>query len=327
MRIKFVRVDEIDRKKLALNLAKKAQNRKESGARAGDLLARMGTHKFNPEGASTGPLKEPIQGGRKSKAQRLAKRASFFRKKGLSTPGQADPGTAQDRERALAAGEERGRNRRGMNRAMRQNASTEILGNKMVEGFNKLFQEATISKSRGKGKGEIVKDVKLSKGAIEAMKKRGTKVPGGYSVPSKGKRLPTEIAEAVIEGFDKLLSELSTKTLKSYQGKAIGQMRQGKKSGLSGAKMAKRGKMIHKAGEKIKAQSGDQKPGQFKRSEEEKLTGKTKKVAEARGDTLAARFEKKSGKPFPEDLNVPERGKKAGPRIKAAVRIARGKGK
>lgn len=141
MRIKFVRVDEIDRKKLALNLAKKAQNRKESGARAGDLLARMGTHKFNPEGASTGPLKEPIQGGRKSKAQRLAKRASFFKKKGLSTPGQADPGTAQDRERALAAGEERGRNRRGMNRAMRQNSSTEILGNKIVEGFNSILEK------------------------------------------------------------------------------------------------------------------------------------------------------------------------------------------
>lgn len=85
--------------------------------------------------------------------------------------------------------------RRGY-KAKAQNSSTEILGNKMVEGFNKLFQEATISKSRGKGKGEIVKDVKLSKGALEAAKKRGTKVPGGYSVPSKGKRLPTEIAEA-----------------------------------------------------------------------------------------------------------------------------------
>lgn len=234
MRIKFVRVDEIDRKKLALNLAKKAQNRKESGARAGDLLARMGTHKFNPEGASTGPLKEPIQGGRKSKAQRLAKRASFFRKKGLSTPGQADPGTAQDRERALAAGEERGRNRRGMNRAMRQNASTEILGNKMVEGFNKLFQEATISKSRGKGKGEIVKDVKLSKGAIEAMKKRGKKVPGGYSVPSKGNRLPTEIADSteilgdkIVESFngfldrmDELSRELKARAAKAAKKKA-----------------------------------------------------------------------------------------------------------
>lgn len=287
---------------------------------------------------------------------------------------------------------------RRSSKAKAQNSSTEILGNKMVEGFNKLFQEATISKSRGNGKGEIVKDVKLSKGALEAAKKRGTKVPGGYSVPSKGKRLPTEIAEAtakgvmdaaknkkgsftktsynprahdndettyvpgkrssttvakvkggvmvgregpkgyrtrkvsdstqilgnkIVEGFGSLLSELSTKTLKSYQGKAIGQMRQGKKSGLSPEKMAKRGKLIHKAGEKIKAQSGDQKPGQFKRSEEEKLTGKTKKVAEARGDTLAARFEKKSGRPFPEDLNVPKRGEKAGPRIKAAVKIAR----
>lgn len=453
-----------------------------------------------------------------------------------------------------------------------QNSSTEILGNKIVEGFNKLFQEATISKSRGNGKGEIVKDVKLSPGAIEAMKKRGKKVPGGYTVPSKGKRLPTEIAEvksqgvldaaknrdgsftktsynpesgenqdttyvpgkrsrttvakvkggvmvgyegkkgyrtrkvsdateilgdkivegmfdlfrararkarnfrsgegakdpqafsravrrtfdranepavdaaskaqrdldtkgygystrdvhpsvaktavhggsnsssefdpvathaigdykekrypatgpswnpggqeaskaayqkdadaahakvaagdaltrdqgieaantrqrrlalrskllaksgsgggvarkirtglsrvpgigsmfrpkrrgltpqmggyrqmtsgfteqerfgyAICESFNNLLNELSTKTLKSYQGKAIAQMRQGKKSGLSPEKMAKRGKMIHKAGEKIKAQSGDQKPGQFKRSEEEKLTGKPKK--------------------------------------------------
>lgn len=48
-------------------------------------------------------------------------------------------------------------------------------------------------------------------------------------------------------------------------------------------------------------------------------------LMEARGDTLAARYEKKTGRPFPEDLNVPERGKKAGPRIKAAVRIARGK--
>lgn len=51
-------------------------------------------------------------------------------------------------------------------------------------------------------------------------------------------------------------------------------------------------------------------------------------LMEARGDTLAARYEKKTGRPFPEDLNVPERGKKAGQRIKAAVRIARGtKGK
>ena len=438
-------------------------------------------------------------------------------------------------------------------KAKAQNSSTEILGNKIVEEFNKLFQEATISKSRGSGKGEIVKDVKLSPGARKAMEKRGKKVPGGYSVPSKGKRLPTEIAEAkaqgvldaakkrdgaftmtsynprahdndevtyvpgkrsrttvakvkggaivgyegkkgyrtrkvnasteilgdkieeglrrrmrvqaamdrklmgnksqvnpddpnlqepgantpegsqiytpaerrninakaaeryrrdtsaeerrserirqriaqggqglrrmaagaqrgeknqleknktpeelakikadraevggnrkispmdvlnqsrglaarsslkagsarseyrmlrqkqrdeardrknlprkdayssrelpprpdyaqkrdsleifgnkIVEEFDNLLSELSTKTLKSYQGKAIAQMRQGKKSGLSPQKMAKRGKMIHKAGEKIKAQSGDQKPGQFKRSEEEKLTGKPK---------------------------------------------------
>lgn len=52
------KIDEIDRKKLALNLAKKARNGKESGAKAGDLLARMGTHQFNPEGASEGPLKE-----------------------------------------------------------------------------------------------------------------------------------------------------------------------------------------------------------------------------------------------------------------------------
>lgn len=50
-----------------------------------------------------------------------------------------------------------------------------------------------------------------------------------------------------------------------------------------------------------------------------------KMLMEARGDTLAARYEKKTGRPFPEDLNVPERGKKAGQRIKAAVRIARGK--
>lgn len=48
-------------------------------------------------------------------------------------------------------------------------------------------------------------------------------------------------------------------------------------------------------------------------------------LMEARGDTLAARYEKKTGRPFPEDLNVPRRGKKAGPRIEAAVRIARGK--
>lgn len=50
-------------------------------------------------------------------------------------------------------------------------------------------------------------------------------------------------------------------------------------------------------------------------------------LKEARGDTLAARYEKKSGRPFPEDLDVPKRGEKAGPRIKAAVRIAKGKGK
>lgn len=50
-------------------------------------------------------------------------------------------------------------------------------------------------------------------------------------------------------------------------------------------------------------------------------------IKEARGDTLAARYEKNSGRPFPEDLNVPKRGEKPGERIKAAVRIARGKGK
>lgn len=301
-------------------------------------------------------------------------------------------------------------------KAKAENSSTEVLGNKIVEGFNDLLEvtakgvaAAALGQARrgggsverghlpdtnfitvkrrggnthvlagkgGKGGTYVSKKTRsgkskirsipeaTAKGVMDAAKnKKGSFTKTSYNprahdndettyVP--GKRSSTTVAKVkggaivgregpkgyrtrkvsdstqilgnkIVEGFDSLLSELSTKTLKSYQGKAIAQMRQGKKSGLSGAKMAKRGKMIHKAGEKIKAQSGDQKPGQFKRSEEEKLTGKTKKVAEARGDTLAARFEKKSGKPFPEDLNVPKRGEKAGPRIKAAVRIAKDK--
>lgn len=110
---------------------------------------------------------------------------------------------------------------RRSSKAKAQNSSTEILGNKMVEGFNKLFQEATISKSRGNGKGEIVKDVKLSKGALEAAKKRGTKVPGGYSVPSKGKRLPTEIAEATAKGvMDAAKNKKGSFTKTSYNPRA-----------------------------------------------------------------------------------------------------------
>lgn len=249
MRIKFVRVDEIDRKKLALNLAKKARNRKESGARAGDLLARMGTHQFNPEGASTGPLKEPIQGGRKSKAQRLAKRASFFRKKGLSTPGQADPGTAQDRERALAAGEERGRNRRGMNRAMRlskQNASTEILGNKIVEGFNSILEKfsaknvaaAAIGQARRGGgsveKGYLPKTkfitVKRPKGDTHVLAGEGGE--GGTYVSKKTRSGRTRIrsipdsteilGNKIVEGFNQFLDRMDelSRELKARAAKA-----------------------------------------------------------------------------------------------------------
>jgi hypothetical protein len=182
-------------------------------------------------------------------------------------------------------------------KAKAENSSTEILGDRIVEGFNGILEATAkgVTSAAKKRKGSFTKTGYNPKSGenedtthVPGKRSRTTvaEVPGGVMVGREGKKGyrtrkvsdSTEIlGDKTVEKFNNLLSELSTKTLKSYQGKAIGQMRQGKKSGLSGAKMAKRGKMIHKAGEKIKAQSGDQKEGEFKRSEKEKLTGKPKK--------------------------------------------------
>ena len=228
MRIKFVRVDESDRKKIALNLAKLSQKRTGKGSRAGDLLARMGTHPKNPEGASTGPLKEPIEGGRKFKAERLATRTKWFRDRNLHTPGQADPGTAQDRAEALKQGEERGRNRRGTNRAfrsVRQDTSTELFGNKIVEGISKWLAGGV--RQAGEHISNLAaKNIERGGQAIKSGLKSGAKWLGKKAAYGAGKlagklwskyaggkeNSSTEIfGNKIVEGFNRLIEEYTGK--------------------------------------------------------------------------------------------------------------------
>lgn len=89
-----------------------------------------------------------------------------------------------------------------------------------VKTGGKVKLPATISKSRGGGKGEIVKKVLLTKGARRAIANRGNRVGRhGYSVPSRGRRIPTEVTmgeqnssteifgNKIVEGFNRLLNE------------------------------------------------------------------------------------------------------------------------